>query len=74
MKMGIDPNGHEEVIFLCQNEQTGRSVWEVGYMLENILLQAKSLDIVYESKIFSANDAAALNDTGVPNPVAAVFI
>jgi hypothetical protein len=67
-------NGHEEAIFLCQNEQTGRALWEVGYMLENMFLQARSLDVSYESKILSANEATSLAEMGVSNAVAAFFI
>jgi hypothetical protein len=67
-------NGHEEAIVLCQNEHTGRALWEVGYMLENMFLQAKSLGISYESKVFSADKASQLNELGVANAVAVVFI
>jgi hypothetical protein len=67
-------SGHDEAIFLCQNEQTGRALWEVGYMLENMFLQAKSLGASYESKIFSANEASLLGKMGVANAVAAFFI
>jgi hypothetical protein len=66
--------GHEEAIFLCQNEHTGRALWEVGYMLENMFLQAKSLGISYESKIFSANEISQLGKMGVANAVAVFFI
>jgi hypothetical protein len=67
-------DGREEAIVLSQNEPTGRSLWEVGYMLENMLLQAKSLGISIESKVFSQNEVFQLNQQGVPNAVAALFI
>jgi hypothetical protein len=67
-------DGHEEAIVLCQNEHTARALWEVGYMLENMFLQAKSLGISYESKVFSADKASELYELGVANAVAAVFI
>ena len=67
-------DGHEEAIAMCQNEHTGRALWEVGYMLENMFLQAKSLGISYESKVFSADKASQLYELGVANAVAAVFI
>jgi hypothetical protein len=67
-------HGHEEAIFLCQNENTGRALWEVGYMLENMFLQAKSLGISYESKVFSAEEMSLLSEMGITNPVAAFFI
>jgi hypothetical protein len=43
-------------------------------MLENMFLQAKSLGISYESKVFSADETSMLNDVGVPHAVSAVFI
>jgi hypothetical protein len=74
LELSSHMSGHEEAIFLCQNEQTGRSIWEVGYMLENIFLQAKSLGISYESRIFSAAESSELNALGAPNVVASVFM
>jgi len=74
VNIGSQMHGHEEGILLCQNENTGRALWEVGYMLENMFLQAKSLGISYESKIFSPDEASRLNELGIANVVAAVFI
>jgi hypothetical protein len=71
---GPHMNGREKAIILCQNEQTGRALWEIGYMLENMLLQATSLGITYESKILSVDEASRLNEIGVANAVAAVFM
>jgi hypothetical protein len=67
-------DGHEEAIVLCQNEQAGLALWEVGYMLENMLIQAKSLDVSFESKVFSLDKTSQLNQLGVPNAVAALLI
>ena len=66
--------GAEVGIILCRNEQTPRAFWEVGYMLENMFLQAKSLGIAYESKIFSADEISQLSERGIANAVAALFI
>jgi hypothetical protein len=66
--------GHEKAIVLCQNERTGLALWEIGYMLENILLQATALGLSYESKVFSVEEASKLNEIGVANAVAAVFM
>jgi len=74
VNIGSQMHGHEEAIFLCQNENTGRTLWEAGYMLENIFLEARSLGISYESKVFSAEEISRLSDIGIPNAVAAVFI
>jgi hypothetical protein len=74
VEIGPQMQGHEEAIFLCQNENAGRALWETGYMLENMYLQAKSLGISYESKIFSADEISQLGEMGVANAVAAFFI
>lgn len=66
-------DGHEEAIFLCQNEHAALALWEIGYMLENMLLQAVNLDISYESKILSPSGISELNELGVANAVA-VFL
>jgi hypothetical protein len=66
--------GYDKAIVLCQNENTGRALWEVGYMLENMLVQAKSLGISYESKIFSENEISQLSKIGIANPIAVLFI
>jgi hypothetical protein len=43
-------------------------------MLENMFLQAKSLGISYESKIFSEDEILQLSKMGVANAVAALLI
>jgi hypothetical protein len=67
-------DGYERAIVLCQNEDTGRALWEVGYMLENMLLQARSLGVSYESKIFSAEETSELDRAGIARAVAAFLI
>jgi hypothetical protein len=74
VNLGSKMNGHERAIVLCQNENTGRTLWEAGYMLENMLLEARGLGISYESKIFSAEETSELNKLGIANAVAAVLI
>jgi len=61
-------------IILCQNEETGRALWEVGYMLENMLLQASGLDIYYESKIFKTEKISQLAKLGLKNAVAVMLL
>ncbi|MCW4003672.1 MAG: hypothetical protein NWE95_07160 [Candidatus Bathyarchaeota archaeon] len=67
-------NGFEKAIILSQNEKTCRALWEVGYMLENLFLQAKSLAISYDSKIFTSQETLQLAHKGVPGSVAALLI
>ena len=61
-------------IILSRNEKTNRALWESGYMLENMLLQAKSLCIAYESKIFGTEEISQLAEQGVTNAVAAMIL
>jgi len=67
-------DGADVAIILCRNEKTSRALWEAGYMLENMFLQAKSLHISYGSKIFKTEETAQLAELGVRNAVAAVLL
>ena len=66
--------GADAAIVLSQNEETGRALWEMGYMLENMFLQAKSLDISYQSKLFNSEEIAQLAEVGITKAVAAVCL
>jgi hypothetical protein len=67
-------DGAETAIVLCRNEKTARALWEVGYMLENMFLQAKSLGISYGSKIFKTEESSQLTELDVRKAVAAVLL
>jgi hypothetical protein len=67
-------DGADSAIILCRNEKTNRAIWEAGYMLENMFLQAKSLDISYESKIFDTEETTQLTQHRMTEPVAAVLL
>ena len=67
-------DGTDTAIILCRNEKTNRALWEVGYMLENMFLQAKSLGISYESKLFETNEISQRAELGVTNAVAAMLL
>lgn len=61
-------------IILCKNENTGRALWEVGYMLENMLLQASSLDISYQAMLFRPEEKLEFGKIGLENAVAAMLL
>jgi len=61
-------------IVLSRNEETGRALWEVGYMLENMFLQAKSLGVPYKSKILQPSETAQFAEVGIPDAVAAFLL
>lgn len=61
-------------IVLSRNENTNRALWEVGYMLENMLLQSRSLGISYQTKIFTDDEAKKLETAGMQAAVAALLL
>jgi hypothetical protein len=74
VNIGSQVDEADAAIIFCRNEDTGRSLWEVGYMLENVLLQAKSLDINFELKLFDDEVMLQLTEQGLSNSVAAVLL
>jgi len=67
-------DGANAGIILSRNEQTNRALWEVGYMLENMFLQAKSLGISYKSKVFTKEEIGKLKRNGISEAVAALLL
>lgn len=67
-------DGANAGIILSRNEQTNRALWEVGYMLENMLLQTKSLGISYKSKVFTKEEIGKLKRNGVSEAIAALLL
>ena len=61
-------------IIIGRNENTNRVLWEVGYILENMFLQAKSLEISYKSKVFTKDEIRELERNGIFGAVAALFL
>lgn len=61
---------HDKFIVLGKNEVSGIALWEVGYQLLNLLLQARALEIRYEAALLDEGQKSALRDTGIDNPVA----
>jgi hypothetical protein len=67
-------DGADIAIILSCNEKSNRALWEVGYMLENMLLQTKSLGISYKSKVFTKDEIKKLERNGISDPVAALLL
>ena len=67
-------DGHDTAIILCQNEKANRALWEVGYMLENMFIQARGLGISYESKIFKIEEIPQLAEVGLAGAATAVLL
>ena len=61
-------------IVLARNENTGKALWEVGYQLINLLVQAHSLGISYESSLVDTEQKERMEGVGIMSPVATVKI
>lgn len=62
------------LIIIGKNEASGRAFWEVGYQLQNLLLQAKSLDISYHALLLHEIQKKTIVSTGIKDPVAILAI
>ncbi len=67
-------NGTNAAIIVARNEKTNRALWEVGYMLENMILQAKSLGTSYRSKVFTKDEMAELERNRISEAVVALLL
>jgi len=71
---GNNGNGHQDkygLIIIGTNENTNRALWEVGYQLFNILAQAHSLGISYETHFLDDSQQKLIEQSGIKNPVIA---
>ena len=67
-------DGFDTAVILSRNERTNRALWEVGYMLENMLLQSSSLGVSYKTKMFNPDEISQLGEAGVKGTVAALLL
>ncbi len=65
---------NDNMIVLGRNENLNRSLWEVGYQLLNILLQAHALDMSYEAALLDEGQKTVLRTIGIKDPVAIVAL
>ena len=71
---GNNGNGHQDkygLIIIGINENTNRALWEVGYQLFNILAQAHSLVISYDTHFLDQSQQRQIEQSGIKNPVIA---
>lgn len=61
-------------IVLATNKNSETALWEVGYQLLNLLVQAHSLDISYQAVLLDETLRASISDMTVKNPVAVFAI
>jgi len=65
---------NDKLIVLGINENFNRSLWEVGYQLLNMLLQAHALDMPYEAVLLDEDQKVIVKNTGIEDPVAIVAL
>lgn len=76
-RIGDPPGGWnpaEERLVMSANEPSGRALWEVGYMLMNLLVQAVSLGVGYDSQLLDPDVSSEYQAAGAPNACAALTI
>lgn len=54
-------------IIMCVNENNGRALWETGYMLESLILQATALKIRFDSQLTDAEVRRKFESCGLPD-------
>ena len=61
-------------IILSKNEKSSRSLWEIGYQLFNIKLQAMAWDLSYKAVLLSSDQEIWFQNTPIQDPVALVAL
>lgn len=63
-------SANRALIVIGENESFARALWEVGYQLLNLLLQANSLDIPYQAVLLNKAQKSTVSLAGIKDPVA----
>lgn len=61
-------------IVLSINNNQAKSLWEIGYQLLNLLLQAHSLNIAYKAILLNEDQKQTIRNAGIKEPVAVLCI
>jgi hypothetical protein len=67
-------SAHQAFIVLERNEIFARALWEIGYQLLNLLLQAKALDIFYRAIFLGERQKDQFKMLGINDPVAIIAL
>lgn len=67
-------SSNHRFIILGKNEDFARALWEVGYQLLNLLLQAQALDLAYEAILLDENQKEIFRSVGIKDPVSAFLL
>jgi hypothetical protein len=61
-------------IILSPNEEYNRALWEIGYQLFNILIQARALNLSYQAFLLDEQLKKPFEKFDISNPVAVIAI
>jgi hypothetical protein len=61
-------------IVIVINEKSGNALWEVGFQLFNLIIQARALDIAYEALLWGEEQRQLIERIGIRNPIAGFAI
>ncbi len=61
-------------IIIGKNENFARALWETGYQLLNLLLQAQVMDLAFEAILLNENQRKIFQQTGINDPVAVLML
>jgi hypothetical protein len=64
----------DRLIVIGKNEDAIRSLWEVGYQLFNILIQARAWDLSYDLALLNETQKCLLAELGIGGAVAVVTL
>lgn len=66
--------GYNHGIILRRKENTSRALWEIGYMIENMLLQARGLRISFKTKFLKADESYKLSSLGIKDALVMLLL
>ena len=67
-------NPYNCFIVLSGNESIARALWEIGYQLLNLMLQAQSLGVSYTAIILDENHKKEFQASGIKAPIAVITL
>jgi hypothetical protein len=65
---------HTRFIVLGKNEDFARALWEIGFQLINLLLQANTIDLNYKAVLLNESQKNILIEIGIKDPISILTI
>jgi hypothetical protein len=61
-------------IVIGKNENFGRALWEVGYQLLNLILQAQTLNLDYKAILLDKDQKLPFKNIGIKDPISLILL